>query len=104
VKDLLDKAAEVAPSLKITCADINNNVMAMKDPPKQWEVSPVIPNHAIGCPTLSTDSDSSIFARLISKKTYAVIPLEILASQANVGILEPTSAPRACNSPYPINA
>ncbi len=85
-------AAEVAPALKITRDDINNQVRRIRDPPEQQqqEVSPAIPYHAIVCPTLSTDSDSSISADLISERTSAENPLDILANQAAV-MLEPTS-------------
>ena len=64
VKKLVDMAAEVAPALKITLDDIINKVRRIRDPPEQQqqEVSPTIPYLAIDCPTLSTDSDSSISA------------------------------------------
>ena len=64
VKNLVDMAAEVALALKISRDDINNKVRRIRDPPEQQqqEVSPAIPYHAIVCPTLSTDSDSSISA------------------------------------------
>jgi len=64
VKKLVDMAAEVAPALKITLDDINNKVRRIRDPPEQQqqEISPAIPYHAIDCPTLSADSDSSISA------------------------------------------
>jgi hypothetical protein len=90
VKDLVDKAAQVAPLLKITCDDINNKVRNIQGPREQRDVSPAIPYHAIGCPTLSTISDSSIFTGLISERTSAENPLDILANQAAV-MLEPTS-------------
>ena len=96
VKNLVDMAAEVVPALKITRDDINNDinnkVRRIRDPPEQQqqEVSPAIPYHAIVCPTLSTDSDSSISADLISKRTSAENPLDILANQAAV-MLESTS-------------
>jgi hypothetical protein len=92
VKSLVDMAAEVAPALKISRDDINNKVRRIRDPPEQQqqEVSPAIPYHAIVCPTLSTDSDSSISADLISERTSAENPLDILANQAAV-MLEPTS-------------
>ncbi len=85
-------AAEVAPALKISRDDINNKVRRIRDPPEQQqqEVSPAIPYRAIVCPTLSTDSDSSISADLISERTSAENPLDILANQAAV-MLEPTS-------------
>ena len=98
VKNLVDMAAEVVPALKITRDDINNKVRRIRDPPEQQqqqqqqqeEVSPAIPYHAIVCPTLSTDSDSSISADLISERTSAENPLDILANQAAV-MLESTS-------------
>ena len=92
VKNLVNMAAEVAPALKISHDDINNTVRRIRDPPEQQqqEVSPAIPYHAIVCPTLSTDSDSSISADLISERTSAENPLDILANQAAV-MLEPTS-------------
>ena len=98
VKNLVNMAAEVVPALKITCDDINNKMSRIRDPPEQQqqqqqqqeEVSPAIPYHAIVCPTLSTDSDSSICADLISKRTSAENPLDILANQAAV-MLESTS-------------
>jgi len=68
VKNLVDMAAEVVPALKITRDDINNKVRRIRDPPEQQqqqqqdEVSPAIPYHSIVCPTVSTDSDSSISA------------------------------------------
>ena len=64
VKKLVDMAAEVAPALKITLDDINNKVRRIRDPPEQQqqEVLPAIPYHAIDCPTLSTTSDSSMYA------------------------------------------
>jgi hypothetical protein len=43
VKELVDKAAQVAPLLKITCDDINNRVRNIQGPRKQREVSPAIP-------------------------------------------------------------
>jgi hypothetical protein len=61
VKDLVDKAAQVAPLLKITRDDINNELRNIQGLREQWDVSLVIPYHAIGCPTLSTILDSSIF-------------------------------------------
>jgi hypothetical protein len=54
VKELVDNAAQVAPLLKITHDDINNNVRNIQGPRKQREVSLAIPYHAIGCPTHST--------------------------------------------------
>ena len=96
IKNLVDMAAEVVPALKITRDDINNKARRIRDPPEQQqqqqqeEVSPAIPYHAIVCPTLSTNSDSSISADLISKRTSAENPLDILANQATV-MLEPTS-------------
>ena len=80
VKNLVDMAAEVVPALKITRDDINNKVRRIQDPPEQQqqqqqeEVSLAIPYHAIVCLTLSTDSDSSISADLISKRTSAENP------------------------------
>jgi hypothetical protein len=79
VKNLVNMAAEVVPALKITRNDINNKVRRIQDPPEQQqqqqqqqeEVSLAIPYHAIVCPTLSTDSDSSISADLISERTSA---------------------------------
>ena len=64
IKKLVDMAAEVAPALKITWDNINNKVRCIRDPPEQQqqEVSPAIPYHAIDCPNLSTNSDSSISA------------------------------------------
>jgi hypothetical protein len=76
--------------LKITHDDINNKVRNIQGPPEQWEVSPAIPYHAIGCSTLSTISDSSISTGLISERTSAENPLDILANQAAV-MLEPAS-------------
>ena len=103
VKELVDKAAQVAPLLKITCDDINNRVRNIRGPCKQQEVSRAIPHHAIGCPTLfhqfglkhfhwfdfpenkcghrticcptlSTDSDSSVSAGLIFGRTSVENP------------------------------
>jgi hypothetical protein len=68
VKELVDKAAQVAPLLKITRDDINNKVRNIKGPREQWEVSPAIPYHAIGYPTLSTNLDLSISSSLISER------------------------------------
>ncbi len=82
MKDLVNKAAQVAPLLKITRDDINNKVRNIQGPRKQRDVSPVIPYHAIGCPTLSTISDSNISTGLISERTSAENPLDILANQA----------------------
>ncbi len=82
VKDLVDKAAQVAPLLKITCKDINNKVRNIKGPREQGEVTPAIPYHAISCPTLSTNSDSSISFGLISRRASAENLLDILANQA----------------------
>ncbi len=45
VKDLVDKAAQVAPSLKITCDDIKNKVSNIKGPCEQQKVTPMIPYH-----------------------------------------------------------
>jgi hypothetical protein len=86
IKNLVDMAAEVAPALKISRDDINNKVRRIQDPPKQQqqEVSPAIPYHAIVCPTLSTNSDLSISADLISERTSAENPLDILEDQAAV--------------------
>jgi hypothetical protein len=52
VKDLVDKAAQVAPLLKITCDNISNKVRNIKGPREHQEVIPMIPYHAIGSPTL----------------------------------------------------
>jgi hypothetical protein len=90
MKELVDNAAQVAPLLKISRDDINNKVRNIQGPRKQWEVSLAIPYHAIGCPTLSTTLDSSISTGLISERTSAENPLDILANQAAV-MLEPTS-------------
>jgi hypothetical protein len=96
VKNLVDMAAEVVPALEITRNDINNKVRRIRDSPEQQqqqqqkEVSPAIPYHAIVCPTLSTNSDLSISADLISKRTHTENPLDILANRAAV-MLEPTS-------------
>ena len=83
VKDLVDKAAQVAPLLKITCDDINNKVRNIQGPREQRDVSPAIPYHAIGCPTHSIILDSSISTVLISERTSAENPLYILANQAS---------------------
>jgi hypothetical protein len=61
MKDLVDKAAQVAPLLKILCNDINNKVRNINSPREHQEVTPMIHYHAIGCPTLFTNSNSSIF-------------------------------------------
>ena len=90
MKELVDNAAQVAPLLKITRDDINNKVRNIQGPREQREVSPAIPYHAIGCPTHSTISDSSISTVLISERTSAENPLYILANQAAV-MLEPAS-------------
>jgi hypothetical protein len=90
VKELVDNGAQVAPLLKITRDDINNKVRNIQGLCKQREVSPAIPYHAIGCPTFSTISDSSISTGLISERTSAENPLDILANQAAV-MLEPAS-------------
>jgi hypothetical protein len=90
VKELVNNAAQVAPLLKITCDNINNKVRNIQGPREQREVSPAIPYHAIGCPTLSTISDLSISTGLISERTSAENPLNILANQAAVR-LEPAS-------------
>ncbi len=42
VKDLVDKAAQDAPLLKITCDGINNKVRNIQGPQEQWDVSPAI--------------------------------------------------------------
>ncbi len=83
VKELVDNAAQVAPLLKITRKDINNKVRNIQGPREQREVSPAFPYHAIGCPTHSTISDSSISTVLISERTSAENPLYILANQAS---------------------
>ncbi len=90
VKELVNNAAQVAPLLKITRDDINNKVRNIQGLQEQWEVSPAIPYHAIGCLTLSTISDSSISTGVISERTSAENPLYILANQAAV-MLEPAS-------------
>jgi hypothetical protein len=82
VKDLVDKAAQVAPLLKIACNNINNKARNIKGPCEHQEVTPAIPYHAIGCPTLSTNSDSIIPPGLISKRASAENSLDILANQA----------------------
>jgi hypothetical protein len=81
-KDLVDKAAQVAPLLKITCNDINNKARNIKGLHEHQEVTPAIPYHAINCPTLFTNSDSSISSGLISKRASAENLLDILANQA----------------------
>ncbi len=90
MKELVGNAAQVAPLLKITRDNINNKVRNIQGPCEQREVSPAIPYHAIGCPTLSTMLDSSISTGLISERTNAENLLDILANQAAV-MLEPTS-------------
>jgi hypothetical protein len=90
IKELVNKAAQVAPLLIIIHNDIKNKVRNIIGQCKQWEVSLVIPYHAIGCLTLSTNPDSNISSGLISKRTSAENPLDILASQAAV-MLEPTN-------------
>jgi hypothetical protein len=70
-KDLVAKAAQVAPLLKITCNHINNKVRNIKGQREQQEVTPAIPYHAIGCPTLSTNSDLTISSGLISDRASA---------------------------------
>jgi hypothetical protein len=82
VKDLVDKAAQVAPLLKITCNDIINKVRNIKGPCEHQEVLPMIPYHAIGYLTLFTNLDSSISSGLISERASAVNMLDILANQA----------------------
>ncbi len=42
MKDLVNKAAQVAPLLKITRDNINNKVRNIQGPRKQWDVSPAI--------------------------------------------------------------
>ena len=76
--------------LKITRDNINNKMRNIQGLHKQREVSPAFPYHAIGCPTLPTDSDSSISAGLIFERTRAENPLDIVASQA-AEMLEPSS-------------
>jgi hypothetical protein len=73
VKDLVNKADQVAPLLKITRNDINNKVRNFKGPHEQWEVTPTIPYHSIGCPTLSTNTDSSISSGLIFERAVHVL-------------------------------
>ena len=90
VKELVDTAAQVAPLLKITRDDINNKVRNIWGPYKQRGFSPVIPYHAIGCPTLSSILDLSMSTSLISERTSAENQLYILANQAAL-MLEPTS-------------
>ncbi len=90
MKDLADKAAQVAPLLKITCDDINNKVRNIEGPCEHKEVTPAIPYHAIGCLTLFTNLDSSISSGLISKRASAENLLDILANQAAF-ILESSS-------------
>jgi hypothetical protein len=75
-KELVDKAAQFAPLLKITCNGINNKVRNIGGLHEQQEIPPATPNHAIGYPTLSTDLDSSVSFGLISKRTSAENPLE----------------------------
>jgi hypothetical protein len=82
VKDRVDKAAQVAPLLKITRDNINNKVRNIKGPRKQSEVTSAIPYHAIGCPTLSTNLNSSVSSGLISKRASVENLLDILATQA----------------------
>ncbi len=82
VKDLVDKAAQVAPLLKITCNNINNKVRNIKGPREHQVVKPAIPYHAIGYPTLFTNLDSSISSGLISERASAENLLDILANQA----------------------
>jgi hypothetical protein len=84
VKELVDNAAQVAPLLKITRDDINNKVRNIQSPREQREVSPAIPYHAISC------LDLSISTGLISERTSAENPLDILANQVAV-MLEPAS-------------
>ncbi len=81
-KDLVNKAAQVAPLLKITRNNINNKVRNIKGPHEQREVTPAIPYHAIGCPTLSTNTDSSISSGLMSERASAENLLDIIANQA----------------------
>jgi hypothetical protein len=90
VKELVDNAAQVAPLLKITHDNINNKVRNIQGPREPREVSPAIPYYAIGCPTLSTILDSNISTGLISERTSAENPLDILANQVAV-MLEPAS-------------
>ncbi len=82
MKDLVNKAAPVAPLLKITLEDINNKVRNIKGPHEQQKVKPAIPYHAIGCPTLSTNLDSSISSGLIFERASKENLLDILANQA----------------------
>ncbi len=82
MKDLVGKAAQVAPLLKITCNNINNKVRNIKGPGEHQEVTPTIPYHAISCPTLSINLDSCISSGLISERASAQKSLDILANQA----------------------
>ena len=85
VKNLVNMAAEFAPALKISRDDINNKVRRIRELPEQQqqEVSPAIPCHAIVCPTISTNSDSSISADLISERTSAENLLDILRTSTH---------------------
>ena len=90
VKDLVNGADKCASLMKISRDDINNKVRAIQGPHKQRKVSPVILYHDIRCPSLSTNTDSSVSASLNSERTHVENPSEILANQA-IQILQPTS-------------
>jgi hypothetical protein len=89
VKDLADRAANVAPLMKITRDDITNKVRAIQGPPKQPEVSPMVPYHFICYLSFSTNADSSVSPSLNSQRTNVENPLDVLANQA-VQILQTT--------------
>jgi hypothetical protein len=74
VKELVNKAAQVAPLLKITRNATNIKVRNIKGPRKQRKVTLVIPHHAIGCLTLSTNLYLSISSGLISERESAENP------------------------------
>ena len=95
VKELVDTAAQVAPLLKITRDNINNKVRNIWGPYKQRGFSPVIPYHAIGCPTLSSILDLSMSTSSISERTSAENPLDILANQA--AVMFELSLPNVCS-------
>jgi hypothetical protein len=96
VKDLVDKAAKVAPFMRITRDDINNKVKAIQGQGphkcKQKEVSPApaIPFHVIRNQSISTILDLSVSANSDAKSINDKNPLDFLASQA-VQMIEHTN-------------
>jgi hypothetical protein len=56
-------------------------VRNIKGPHEHQEVTPAIPYHSIGCPTLFTNLESSISSGLISERASAENLLDILANQ-----------------------